>query len=128
MKQNKSQVSTEFFIFLGLAFLIAIIFSVGSLDKLNDVRTKKETDAVMDIALKLQREVLIAAYVEDGYSRSFQLPNNLEAINYSIRTQNSTIIIQSKKGFYSLPIPTVIGNFTKGTNIISKTNGVINVN
>ena len=82
----------------------------------------------MDIALKMQREILIAAYVEDGYSRSFQLPENLEAINYSIRTQNSTVIIQSKKAFYSLPIPNAIGNFTKGTNTINKTGGVIYIN
>ena len=80
----------------------------------------------MDIALKMQREILIAAYVEDGYSRSFQLPENLEAINYSIRTQNSTVIIQSKKAFYSLPIPNAIGNFTKGTNTINKT-GVLSI-
>ena len=99
---HNAQISSEFLIFLGLAFIITLAFSIASLDKLNDLRLKKENDAAMDIGLKLQREALIAAYVEDGYSRSFQIPDTLEAINYTIRTQNSTVIIQSKKGFYKI--------------------------
>jgi hypothetical protein len=125
---KKAQVSVEFFLFLGLAFAIALSFSIGSLDRLNELRFKKENDAAMDVALKLQREILLAAYVEDGYSRSFTLPPLIEGINYTIRAQNSTVIVQSKKGFYSLPIPAAAGNFTKGTNTINKTNGIIYIN
>ena len=34
---SKSQISLEFFIFVGLAFLIAIAFSLASLDQLQDL-------------------------------------------------------------------------------------------
>lgn len=126
---SKAQISIEFFIFLGLAFLIAIAFEIASLDQLNDFRVQKESEAVKDLALKLQREVLVAATVEDGYIRTFKIPDKLETINYSLTTiNNNTVTVQSKNAFYIVPIPRVIGNVTKGTNIINKTGGVIYIN
>ena len=125
---SKSQVSFEFFIFVGLAFLIAIAFSLASLEQLQDFRIEKEGEAVKDLALKLQKEVLIAASVEEGYVRVFEIPGKLDNIDYFLTVQNSTIIIESKNGFYALSIPKVTGNLTKGSNKINKTGGVIHIN
>lgn len=125
---SKAQISSEFFVFVGLAFLIAIAFAIASLDQLNDFRIQKESEAVKDIALKLQKEVLIAATVEDGYVRIFEIPDKLDSIDYSMTVQNSTITVQSKNGFYLVSIPKTIGNFSKGTNKINKTGGVIHIN
>lgn len=125
---SKAQISAEFFIFLGLAFLIAIAFEIASLKQLNDFRIQKESEAVKDLALKLQKELLTAATVEDGYVRVFELPEELDTINYSLTTQNSTIVVQSKNGFYLVSIPRAIGNVSKGTNTINKTGGVIYIN
>jgi hypothetical protein len=125
---SKAQISAEFYIFLGLAFLIAIAFEIASLDQLNDFRIQRESDAVKDIALKLQKEVLVAANVEDGYSRIFEVPEELDIANYSLTMNNNTISIQSKNGYYIVGIPKAIGNFTKGTNKISRTGGVIYIN
>ena len=60
---SKAQISAEFYIFLGLAFLIAIAFEIASLDQLNDFRKQKESELIRDLALKLQKEVLLAANV-----------------------------------------------------------------
>lgn len=125
---SKAQISAEFFIFFGLAFLIAIAFELTSLDQLNDFRMQKENEAVKDVALKLQRELLIAATVEDGYVRKFQIPDTLDRIEYSLTAQNSTMIVQSKNSLYIVAIPAAIGNVTKGTNTINKTNGIIYIN
>ena len=126
---SKAQLFTEFFIFLGLAFLISIAFEIASIDQLNDFRTQQESDAVKDLALKLQKELLIAANVEDGYVRTFEIPNKLDSINYSLTTLNNrTITVKSKNSLYMVAIPRAIGNVTKGTNKINKTNGVIYVN
>ena len=124
----KAQISAEFFVFLGLAFIIAIAFEIASLDQLNDFRIQKESEAVKDLALKLQKEAIIAATVEDGYVRIFETPDKLDNINYSLTTKNYTISVQSKNAFYILSIPGAIGNFTKGTNKINKTGGVIYIN
>ncbi len=125
---KKSQVSVEFFMFVGLGLVIAIIFELVSLDQLDDFRKQNEGKAVKDMALKLQKEVIIAASVEDGYSRYFGIPQHMDGINYSIIMLNSTLTVQSRHGFYLVPIPFSIGNFTKGSNMINKTGGVININ
>jgi len=125
---SKAQISAEFFVLLGLAFLIAIAFEFASLDQLNDFRIKKESDAVKDMALKLQKEFLVAATVEDGYVRTFTIPDTLDMINYTLTTKNSTITVESPKSLYIVSIPKAIGNVTKGTNTINKTGGVIYIN
>lgn len=125
---SKSQVSSEFFIFVGLAFLIAIAFALASLDQLQDFRLEKESEAVKDLALKLQKEMIIAASVEDGYIRSFEIPGKLDNIDYFLTVQNNTIIVRSKNSFYTLSIPKAMGNFTKGINTINKTGDVIYIN
>ncbi len=125
---SKAQISAEFFVLMGLGFLVAIAFDLASISQLNDFRAEKESEAVKDLALKLQMEFLIAANVEDGYVRAFGIPDALDSINYSVTMQNSTIIIQSKNSFYLASIPQVIGNISKGTNVINKTGGVIHVN
>ena len=125
---SKAQVSSEFYVFLGLAFLIAIAFEIASLDQLNDFMAERESAAVKDLALKLQKEVLIAANVEDGYVRVFEVPDKVENINYTITIQNYTINLESKSGLYILGMPKATGNFTKGANKINKTGGVIYIN
>ena len=126
---SKSQVSSEFFIFVGLAFLISIAFTLASLDQMQDFRLRQEDDAIKDMAIKLQKEMLIAAAVEDGYVRIFDIPEKLDnGINYSITTQNSTITVQSKNSLYIVSIPNSAGNLSKGIISINKTGGVIYIN
>lgn len=125
---SKSQISAEFFVLLGMAFIIAIAFQLVSLDQLNDFRLKNENDAVKDAALKIQKELLIAANVEDGYVRTFTLPSKLNQIDYSLITQNSTVTVTSKNSIYTVSIPNSIGILVKGANKINKTGGVIYIN
>ena len=77
------------------------------------------------MALKLQRELFLASAVEDGYFRTFALPDNLEGIDYSLITRNSTITVLSKNSLFIVAIPYIIGNASKGANAINKTGGVI---
>ncbi len=126
--RSRAQISSEFFIFVGFAFLIAIAFGLVSLDQLQDFRIEKENEAVKDLALKLQKEMLIAASVEDGYVRVFEIPDKLDNIDYFLTVQNNTVIVRSKNSFYASLIPKVMGNLTKGTNKINKTGGVTYIN
>ena len=126
---SRAQVSLEFFIFVGLAFIIAIAFELAAVDQLKDIRIQNEQDATKDLALKLQKEVLIAASVEEGYARTFTIPNKLDKnINYTLTTVNYTITVESKNSIYTVSIPNSIGNISKGTITINKTGGVIYIN
>ena len=122
---SKAQISAEFFILVGLAFLVAIAFELATLQQLNEFRAQKENEAIKDIALKLQKEMLVAATVEDGYLRIFELPDKIDNINYSIVVQNSTITVQSQNSLYIVSVPKSLGNFSKGTNKINKTGSII---
>ncbi len=126
----KAQSSMEFFMLVGLAFLAVILFVAVSANEVREFRDQKEFFLVKDLALKLQKEVTLAADAEDGYVRSFTLPEELEnIIDYFVQIKNNTITINSSKTVISVAIPSTSGkNFTKGSNKIEKTDGIIYVN
>ena len=126
----KAQSSMEFFALVGLAFLAVVLFAAISANEVKEFRDQKEFFLIKDLALKLQKEVTLAADAEDGYARSFTLPEKLESIvDYFVQIRNNTITINSSKTAISVAIPSTSGrNFTKGSNKIEKTDGVIYVN
>ena len=131
MKNIKSQTSIEFFTLIGLAFLMLIIIVAASANEVKEFRDQKEFFLIKDLAFKLQKEVSIAASVEDGYVRSFTLPDKLDNIvDYSITIVNNTLTINSSKAVFSVAIANVTGEFTKGDNnkIEKDDNGRIWVN
>jgi hypothetical protein len=113
---------------VGLAFMIAIAFQIISLDQLSEFRHRQESESVKDIALKLQKELLLAATVEDGYVRSFEIPDKIIRKNYTITTLNTTLTVESDRSVYVVAIPQSFGNMTTGVNSINKAGGVININ
>jgi hypothetical protein len=126
---RKSQSSTEFFTLVGVAFLSVILFVAASASEVRDFRDQKEFFLIRDLTLKLQKEVTIAASVEDGYERTFTLPDRLEAtVDYFIITKNTSITVNSSKTVFSARIPGVTGNFTKGSNKIEKIDRRIFIN
>lgn len=120
----------EFFTLVGLAFLMTILFVAASANQMKEFKDQKEFFLIKDLALKLQKEVTITASVEDGYKRSFTLPERLESnVDYFIVIRNSTITINSTKTVFSVPIPSTFGkNFTKGSNMVEKENGKVYIN
>jgi hypothetical protein len=127
--KKKSQSSMEFFILIGFAFMAAIAIVVLSIDHFKDFRNQKEFFLIKDVALKLQKEVSIASSVENGYQRSFELPEKLEnTFDYFIITSNTSITINTSRTVFSVRIPEVVGNFSIGVNKIEKVDGTIYVN
>lgn len=126
----KGQSSTEFLTLIGLAFLAAIIFASASANEAKEFRDAKESLLIKDLALKLQREAIIAATAEDGYERSFTLPDKLEnTVDYFTVISNNTLAINSSKSAFSASVPGTSGrNFTKGSNKIEKIGGIIYIN
>ena len=128
--KNKSQLSMEFFMLVGLAFLAVIIFVGASAKEVGELKDTKDFFLIKDLGLKLQKEVSIASYVEDGYEREFTLPDKLEnSVDYSIVNKNNSIIVNSSKTVFSVRVPLMYGkNFTKGSNKVERISGKIYVN
>ena len=127
-KCSTAQITAEFFVFLGIAFLISVAVGLSTLNHLKTFRDKNEQDNVKDIGLKLQKELLVAAEVEDGYSRVFTISSKLDNADYSISLQNLTLSIQTNRSYFIVPVPETTGNFLKGINTVNKTGGVIYIN
>ena len=124
----KAQVSIEFFIFVSIVIVISISFSLHSATQIKDFNRQKESDAIKDLAIKIQREIFLASNVEDGYFRKFDVPSRVSGYNYTIAYSNSSLSVSSANSYYLVRIPSIVGNVTNGTNRINKTNGVIYVN
>ena len=129
MEFLKAQSSMEFFLLVGLAFLATILFVGLSANEIKEFRDTKEFLIIKDLALKLQKEVSIAATVEEGYERSFDLPERLENnVDYFTTMRNNTLTVNSSKAVITVAVSNVTGDFTKGTNTIKNTGGRVFVN
>jgi hypothetical protein len=129
IKMHRAQSSMEFFVFCGLAFVVAILFTLYAVDELKSMMIQQEYNLVRDLGIALQKETMIAASVEDGYVRHFEVPQQLHAtLAFTIRTANTSVSVESAKAAFSASIPEIEGNFTKGSNRIEKRQGVVYVN
>ena len=119
----------EFFVLSGLAFFVSIIFTIYAIDELKSITSQREYNLLKDLGIALQKEALIASSVEDGYLRTFTIPQTLQAtLEYSIQMSNTSLSIESAKTAFTASIPQLQGNFSKGANKIEKRDGVVYVN
>lgn len=125
---EKSQITTEFILFSGLVLIAAIIFISMSIDQAETLYETKEFLLVKDVALKIQNEISITSYIEDGYSRQFELPEKINSIDYNISIVNNTLIVYTNTTKYFIGILNITGYLNKGTNTIIKTDGKIKLN
>ena len=124
----KSQAALEFLILVGIVlFIFTIMIGVVS-SRTTDIYKKREAVIGEDIVTKVQKEVNLASRVLDGYTREFSIPQKIGKKNYSISITGNEVILSTEKEDFWKIIPSVVGNITKGSNTIRKTNGVIYIN
>jgi|SRR3989344_7590449 len=124
---KKSQIIAEFVIMVSLAMIFAIIF-ITAISQNKGLYQTKEVLWLKDIALKIQDEVSITSYAENGYSRQFKLPSKIDNNNYNISIRNNTLIIWTNTTSYITAILNVTGYLKKDSNTITKVNGITYVN
>jgi hypothetical protein len=117
----------EFIVLVILLFAMFMVYTVNTRSKIDEIREKKEYVLLRDVTKMVQREILTAVKVENGYYRQFDLPQDLNGINYSIYITNTTIIATTELHEEYLAVPYVNGSLEKGTNIITKQNGIITI-
>lgn len=120
---KKNQVAIEFMVLSGLALVASIIFVSISIGQTKSLYETKEFLLIKDVGLKIQNEISITSYVENGYSRQFDLPQQINNIDYNITIVNNTLIVWTNSTTYFTEIINITGYLKKGSNTISKTNG-----
>ena len=127
IRSSKSQVATEFLIFVGVT--VVLVFGIGllQLSRVSELQSERESEMVYDMALKLQEEIRIASLVEEGYSRNFSMPSRLLEIDYDVEINGKFLTVKSNKSFYTVRVPNMTGEIREGYNIITKSGGVVHI-
>jgi len=125
MRLKKSQVAAEYLIVISLSFLVLIFFAANFQDSYQTAKASQERELVRDLAEMVQQEIILASNMEEGYARTFYIPESLEEVSYTIENSPNAIIVRSENVDYDLPIPEVRGVLSKGANTIRSLNGLI---
>ena len=120
-----SQASLEFVFFVGLSFVFVFLIGLQQLSHIKDIHSKKESELVYDLALKLQEEARTASLVEDGYFRNFSIPQKLDSFEYNMTIDAGFLTVTTDNSIYTIRMPNVTGGIKKGYNVIKKEGGVL---
>lgn len=124
---KNGQAAVEFIVLIVILFSVFLVYTVNTRSQMDEIRDKKEYALLNDVAKTAQNEILTAVKVEDGYRREFELPDTLEGINYSINITGIMVVAYSENHEQALIIPQVNGTIKKGVNVITKENGIVNI-
>jgi hypothetical protein len=125
----KAQVSAEYLMLVGMAALLLVTVLAIISTQSKQLRDEREIEAIEDMGRYLQNEISIAYRVHDGYSRTIDLPIRKEGLDYEVLNLNNlSVTVKSGNRQKDFPVPSYIGNFTKGTNKIDRLGGIIYVN
>jgi len=118
----------EFIMLIILAFMIMVVFTVISRDRMVDLRKQEEYTALKDVSFSVQSELVIATNVEDGYRRVFATPETLDGINYTLEVVEEYLIARSANHEYTVKVPAFQGSVAKGNNTVRKEEGEVYLN
>jgi len=125
---KKGQGAIEFLSLFIVVFLFFTIFLLAVQENTNDKNVEKQNILANNIALTIQDEVNLAFNAPDGYYREFYLPTSIFGNDYDVSFVGNSVYLESNKIKLSYSIRSVEGEIRTGTNIITKTGGVVYVN
>ncbi|HLC61031.1 MAG TPA: hypothetical protein VJJ52_06405 [Candidatus Nanoarchaeia archaeon] len=126
----KSQSAIEFITLASFMFLIVLGFI--AVISTNVLRAKDEGNkkVAQDIADFAYREIDLAKSVNNGYIRTFILPETVNGVTYTISiTDNRELAVSYLDNEFVRFLPAnVTGNISKGINVIIKKNDIVYLN
>lgn len=125
---KKCQSAFEFLLLVGVVFFSVVILVAASYSNIAELRAKRDFFLARDTAFVVQNELVLANQVEDGYKRSFFLPQKIDGRDYSLLIVQNSLTITTPKASYAVRIPSVQGTVAKGMNNITKEDNVVVLN
>lgn len=125
---KKSQVAMEFLYVIGIVIFISIILSKVVLNYYEEKRNYENIDVAKEIVLNVENEIMLASKVNPGYLRSFEIPENLNNVDYNISVSYDEIVLIYENMSFASRIPNVTGDVLKGVNTIRNVNNKICLN
>ena len=125
---KKVQLSIEFIVFIAVSMLIMVSFLYLIGERQSQIKEKRQLLLLKDLTYKIQSELDTASVVEDGYSRNFSIPADIEGLSYDAYISNGTLSVFSPEVDISIRIPEVKGDINITFNSIRKEYGKICIN
>jgi len=128
--KKKAQSSIEFLILVGAVMFIFITFSLAlQTTTLSKIKEKRALE-VENLASIVQNEIALASSSLDGYERTFNIPQKIVNLDYTITLDTGIVYIATDDLSIALSLPTkeVTGQIQKGDNIIKKEGGEVLLN
>lgn len=130
MSNKKAQGAIELIIIIGFLIFFFIIF-IGIIQSgMQEKSDEKKTIIIKDIIKTVQEEINLAVESTDGYQREFKIPEKIINDDYEINIFEGIVYLNSTDQKYAIAgnIKNVTGTIQKGTNTITKQNGVVLLN
>jgi|TARA_Y100000310_G_scaffold115276_1_gene113845 uncharacterized protein YpmS len=129
-KKTNAQFAIEFVVLIAFMFLIFLGFTAVITSKILEAKENERQKIAEDIAALVTSEIDLAKSVNNGYSRTFNLPGRIEGSDYSIQIiDNRELVVNYlDKEYVSFLQVNVIGTIDLGTNIIEKNDNIVYIN
>jgi hypothetical protein len=133
---RKAQTSMEFVILTSFMLVAFLIFYIVIEGKLVDANRSNTDDAAKQVETIVVNEISLAESVTDGYYRQFELPQNINGLNYTISIMqgagNTPEIVTKYSGrervyFVQQGYVNGFSSVGKGMNNITKNGGIITI-
>ena len=130
MPNKKAQTAIELIIVMGFLIFFFIIFIGVIQGKMQEKTDEKKTIIIKDIVKTVQEEIDLAVKSTDGYERNFKLPEKIINNDYEINIFEGIVYANTTDGKHAIAvnIKNVTGSIQKGTNSITKQNGIVYLN
>lgn len=130
MNNKSAQGAIEFLILIGGVLFFFVVFLFIIQQDTGEKLKERRNLALKEIASIVKDEIAFAFESTEGYSRNFELPNNLDGINYEVSIINEFVYAKTTEGEHALALPVlnVTGQPVIGTNSIRKINGTVYLN
>ena len=125
----KAQTSIEFILFISMIFLITLLLISATAYYMQEYTKERELNVIIKEADMIKNEVYLAATVEEGYTRTFEIRPEADEPDFNLTQQNNTIILKSLHHEYTTDLGVnIAGTLKKGNNTIRNNGGNVSVN
>ena len=112
----------------GMMFFVFILV-LGMVIYYSQMQMRQSSYAGLeDLAYRISGEIELANEVNDGYQRTFEIPNKIGMQDYTMNVTNFDLTLKLDGYEYSLFLPKFNGYLQKGDNLIKKKGTEVYIN
>jgi len=108
-----------------MGVILALIVLFGFLVVMNDTRADQKAAEMKSYAFELQRELILASEVHEGYSRDIFIPDYIGQYDFEISNSDRVLVLSYEEADVAVPIPKITGTLEKGNNTIKNVGGQV---